>query len=193
MGNQLRVKVQQSNGLTPFLTGWNNMVTLPDGSLMQLPFGSHIPKELMEEIVNSGSASLSHALPPGVEAIRDITQLYLNTPYLWGGRSVYGADCSGFVQMVMKAFGVMLPRDAAQQVDQGEEVEFENAACGDLAFFDVDGRIVHVGILLGPGEIIHAFGKVRKDRLDQRGIINTDTGKRTHSLHKVRRLFLVQE
>ena len=117
--------------------------------------------------------------------------MYLETPYLWGGKSVYGIDCSGFVQQVFKLFGVKLLRDAYLQAEQGSPVAGpEEARLGDLAFFDNEkGRVVHVGIVLGNGVIAHASGKVRVDTLDNDGIVNRDTGKRTHQLHSLKRFF----
>ena len=120
-----------------------------------------------------------------------IAFLFINTPYLWGGRSAFGIDCSGFTQLVYKSFGVPLLRDAYQQATQGEVVGFlQEAKPGDLAFFDNDeGRITHVGILINEHEIIHASGKVRVDRIDSQGIINVDTNERTHKLRIIKRYF----
>lgn len=114
---------------------------------------------------------------------------YLNTPYLWGGKSPYGIDCSGFVQQVGKLAGISLPRDASQQVSEGEEISFlGNTVPGDLAFFDnEEGRIIHVGLLLGNGEIIHASGQVRIDSIDQEGIYNLDLKRYTHHLRTIKR------
>ncbi|MFL9485226.1 NlpC/P60 family protein [Chitinophagaceae bacterium LWZ2-11] len=114
---------------------------------------------------------------------------YINVPYLWGGRSLFGIDCSGFSQQVYKMFNKHLPRDAYQQAELGEVVGFlQEAKCGDLAFFDNDeGRIVHVGIMLSNEEIIHSAGRVRVDKIDNQGIINTDTGERTHKLRIIKR------
>lgn len=128
---------------------------------------------------------------PDPKAIRHQAYLYLNTPYLWGGRSVFGIDCSGFTQAVFRFFGVALHRDSSDQAGQGEVVGFlQQAKAGDLAFFDnEEGRITHVGILLSDLEIIHASGKVRVDKIDTQGIINGDTGLRTHKLRIVKRLF----
>ena len=114
---------------------------------------------------------------------------FLNTAYLWGGRSVFGIDCSGFTQQVFRFVGVKLPRDASQQAAVGEVVGFlQEAKCGDLAFFDnAEGRITHVGMMLDSATIIHASGKVRIDPIDNMGIINSETGLRTHQLRIIKR------
>ena len=111
--------------------------------------------------------------------------LYLNTPYLWGGKTPFGIDCSGFTQMVYRLNGYKLLRDASQQATQGDALSFiEESSSGDLAFFDNnEGDIIHVGIIMENHYIIHAHGKVRIDRLDHSGIYNVNT--KTHS-HKLR-------
>ena len=108
---------------------------------------------------------------------------FLNSPYLWGGRTPYGIDCSGFTQQVYKLNGFQLSRDANQQVIQGKEIILEDAKPGDLAFFGEDG-ISHVGIIMNSNKIIHAFGSVRIDDLNQNGIINSISNKLTHKLKK---------
>ena len=126
------------------------------------------------------------------EAIRDnikkTAMLYVNAPYLWGGRSPFGIDCSGFAQIVYKINGAKIPRDANQQVNMGVAVNFVNEAKpGDLAFFDNDeGQIVHTGILLGNSKIIHSSGKVRIDKIDHNGIFSFEQKKYTHKLRVVK-------
>lgn len=116
--------------------------------------------------------------------------LFLNAPYLWGGKSPFGIDCSGFTQIVYKLSGYKLPRDAYQQVELGTALSFvEEAEAGDLAFFDnEEGRIVHVGILLDNERIIHASGFVKIDKFDHYGIFNTQTKKYSHTLRVIKRL-----
>jgi gamma-D-glutamyl-L-lysine dipeptidyl-peptidase len=116
--------------------------------------------------------------------------LFLNAPYLWGGKSPFGIDCSGFTQLVYKLNGYQLPRDAYQQVELGEALSFvDEAQAGDLAFFDNDeGRIVHVGILLDNQQIIHASGCVRIDKFDHYGIFHSDKKKYSHMLRVIKRI-----
>ncbi|GAB3813383.1 C40 family peptidase [Pontibacter rugosus] len=115
---------------------------------------------------------------------------FLKFPYLWGGKSVFGIDCSGFTQQVFGICGYQLPRDAYQQVLHGEEVHFvTQAQPGDLAFFsNAEGRIVHVGIVMEEQKIIHAHGEVRIDKLDHNGIFNNDLMRYTHNLRIIKRI-----
>ena len=116
--------------------------------------------------------------------------MYLNSPYLWGGRTPFGIDCSGLPQMVYRLNGIDLPRDADEQAEVGTTLSFvEESEPGDLAFFDdAEGKIVHVGIILENNHIIHASGKVRIDRIDQQGIFNTDLGNHTHKLRLIKQV-----
>lgn len=120
----------------------------------------------------------------------DIACKFLNAPYLWGGKTPFGIDCSGFTQMVYKIGGHQLLRDASQQATQGEVLSFiEESEPGDLAFFDnQDGSIVHVGIIMKDNYIIHAHGKVRIDRIDHSGIFNIDTKRHTHKLRVIKKI-----
>jgi len=122
--------------------------------------------------------------------LKFIALKYLNAPYLWGGKSPFGIDCSGFTQMVYKLAGYKLKRDSAQQVLQGDEIDpFEAALPGDLVFFQNDVKQVsHVGILLEEQKIIHASGYVRVDILDERGIFNQSKNQYTHKMAKIKRI-----
>lgn len=127
--------------------------------------------------------------------IKEITLQFLHTPYQWGGRNLFGIDCSGFSQLVYKLCGKEIPRDASQQALEGISIDFlQHARTGDLAFFDnEEGNINHVGILLDNETIIHATDKVGCvviDKIDQGGIISSRLRKRTHNLRLVKRYFL---
>lgn len=125
-----------------------------------------------------------------IKEIKETAYLFLNAPYLWGGRSPFGIDCSGFTQLVFKLNGYKLPRDASQQVHLGKALSFvEEAEPGDLAFFDNEaGNIVHVGIVLENQEIIHASGSVRIDKFDHYGIFHSENKKYSHVLRVIKKI-----
>ncbi len=116
--------------------------------------------------------------------------MFLRAPYLWGGKSVYGIDCSGFTQVLFRLAGAELLRDASQQATMGEAVSLPaEAKPGDLMFFDNDeGQIIHVGILMPDQQIIHASGHVRIDQVDHQGIYNRELKKYTHKLRLIKRI-----
>lgn len=130
----------------------------------------------------------------GIRKISDLPELakmYLNTPYLWGGRSIWGIDCSGFCQVLFALANISIPRDASQQALIGEEIKLEDIEATDLAFFQNDkGLITHVGMILFDKQIIHASGFVRIDELDSQGIKVASTGDYTHKLHSIKRIRL---
>lgn len=164
--------------------------------LFPIVLGSTLPflKEDKIKIENNefeyhGSVSNPQIKPDKNKIIQDAF-MYLGAPYLWGGRSPFGIDCSGFTQMVYRLNNFNIPRDASQQIDLGTHYSFiEEAQAGDLAFFDnEEGRIIHVGILLQDQKIIHASGQVRIDKLDHHGIFNEQIGKYTHKLRIIKKL-----
>lgn len=126
---------------------------------------------------------------PSIIKVVSTALSFLNAPYLWGGKTLFGIDCSGLTQVVFKLNGIKLNRDAWQQAEQGTTVDFlQEVKTGDLAFFDNDqGRITHVGMMLNTNEIIHASGKVRIDPIDNQGIYNAELGRYTHKLRIIKR------
>lgn len=167
-------------------------ITTPDNYLMPIPLGSSL-SFLDNAEINSTQYSFEGIKVCGIKSKTELVKtafLYLNTPYLWGGKTPFGIDCSGFTQMVYKLNGFAILRDASQQATMGEALSFiEESEPGDLAFFDnEEGRIIHVGMIMENNYIIHAHGKVRIDRLDHLGIYNVDTGRHTHKLRVIKKI-----
>ena len=167
-------------------------ITTPSNSLIPIPLGSSL------SFINHKEINISNFDFEGTKTSGEKTKgslintalMYFNAPYLWGGKTPFGIDCSGFTQMVYKLNGYKLLRDASQQSMQGEALSFiEESEQGDLAFFDnEEGNIIHVGIIMEDNYIIHASGKVRIDRLDHLGIFNAETNKHTHKLRVIKKI-----
>jgi cell wall-associated NlpC family hydrolase len=163
---------------------------ITDRSLLYLPAGSRIAHlEQNQFAIGTTTFELLHPILADKNSIKNDAYSYLNTPYLWGGRTHFGIDCSGFAQAVYLQQGIQIKRDAWQQAEQGKAVDFlQSALPGDLAFFDnEEGRIVHVGIMLDIEQIIHASGSVKIDRIDDQGIYSAELKKYTHQLRIIKR------
>ena len=167
-------------------------VTNPSNVLLPIPLGSSL-SFLNHSEINIENFEFEGMKTTGVKPKSDLITtafMYLNSPYLWGGKTPFGIDCSGFTQMVYKLNGYNLLRDASQQSGQGDALSFiEESEVGDLAFFDnEDGKIIHVGIIMDNNYIIHASGKVRIDRLDHLGIYNAEHNRHTHRLRVIKKI-----
>ncbi len=164
----------------------DNLTTIPIGS--SLPFFENNSFFINQSVFSYDGNIFNKKLPK--KELVSKALLFLNSPYLWGGRTPFGIDCSGFTQMVYRLCGYDLLRDAKDQTKQGEVLSFiEESEAGDLAFFDnEEGNITHVGIIMNDYNIIHAHGKVRIDTLDHSGIYNVDSRKHTHKLRVIKKI-----
>jgi len=184
--NQLSEEAIILNGdLVDYITDHNIL-------LIPIPLGASI-FFLSNPEINTANYNFEGTKISGVKPKSELIRtafMYLNAPYLWGGKNPFGIDCSGFTQMVYKLNGYKLLRDASQQAKQGEPLSFiEESEPGDLAFFDnEEGNIIHVGIIMDNNYIIHASGKVRIDRLDHLGFYNAETNKHTHKLRVIKKI-----
>src|ERR1051325_336491 len=161
-------------------------VTVNDHNIFPVLVGSNLPsfngthcKIGSSDYQYQGHTRQWSPQPTPKHLIPEMAFTYINSPYLWGGRSPFGIDCSGFTQMVYKLNGVPLKRDAWQQAEEGQTLSFlDEAEAGDLAFFENEG-----------GKIIHASGRVRIDNLDYHGIYNNDQKRYTHKLRVIKRYY----
>ncbi|MCP4121968.1 MAG: C40 family peptidase [Bacteroidetes bacterium] len=155
-----------------------------------LPMGSEInhaeftDKALLQQGVKPISAKMA------AEDIARHAEHFLKTPYLWGGKTFFGVDCSGLTQTLYKVGGYTIPRDSGDQEKMGKQIVFGDFKSGDLAFFSKPGKdkISHVGIITGNHElpqIIHASSWVKKDRFTPEGIIDSN-GRLTHQLLSIK-------
>jgi len=177
-----------------FVSDLVNVINNSNDDLYTITLGAELPlfkknKTHLENFEFQYEGSVQNGILNESNLIKN-AYMYLNAPYLWGGKTPLGIDCSGFTQMVYKLNGYKLLRDASQQATQGEPLSFiEESTPGDLAFFDNnEGQIVHVGIILKNNQIIHAHGKVRIDKLDHSGIYNIDTKRHTHKLRVIKKI-----
>ncbi|MCF8336123.1 MAG: C40 family peptidase [Bacteroidales bacterium] len=123
------------------------------------------------------------------ESIADLARSFMGIPYLWGGTSIKGLDCSGFVKTVYFMHGIILQRDASQQTKHGELIpvkdNYEALKPGDLLFFG-ENRVTHVGIYIGDHQFIHSSGLVKINSLNENDPNYNEA--RANSLIRVRRI-----
>ncbi len=179
-----------------FLNTEFTRATGPDGASLVLTMGSRLPLfrnnrfklEEKEYQLPENTSVITGKQP--AEKIMETARKYLGSPCVWGGRSFFGTDCSGFTQIVFRMCGYPLQRDASQQAEHGILINFvEETMPGDLAFFEnEEGNIIHVGIMLNNQKIIHSSGQVRTDTIDHEGIFRTDLKKYTHKLRFIKRI-----
>ncbi len=175
-----------------FIESTNENIILSGGS--SLPFYNSKKEsfELADRAYHIASQQVNLPLTKNFtgDEMLSVAFMYLNTPYLWGGRNALGIDCSGFVQIILSICGRKFPRDSKEQVEEGSLISFlPEARSGDLAFFEnKEGDITHVGILINNNQIIHASGRVKIESIDAQGIISGDTGEYTHRLRVIKRI-----
>lgn len=180
-------------------TNFNSQIPLPAGAI--LPNFNPETKQgnlLGEPYTFDGAVALPN-IKKGADEIIAYAKTFLNSPYLWGGKSFMGFDCSGITQIAFRVNGHCLPRDSYQQLELGTKVlKIADAVAGDLCFFaNSAGKIVHVGMYMGGGKIIHSSQRVRISNIDDKGIFEDNlptpylyetTGTYTHSLHAIKRV-----
>ena len=199
MTNTLLAEVDEATANTMSVYAVTDMLnTITTGEKrMNIPVGSSLP------FFENGKGRLGEAeyeftghycrrdqQQPSEELLKQLALPWLNAPYLWGGRTPLGVDCSGFVQVIYKLMGIDLCRDTWQQAQEGKTIKkYRDTQPGDLAFFNREKNIIHTGILLGNDQIIHASGRVKIDTITKKGLIDAATGKKVLSLQLVKRVW----
>ncbi len=183
-----KFKAAKTPLLVCFKTSSVEKIILPGGSL--LPPIKNDQFELLGEIYQIAQLEPVYTKNNNGQHVVELASQFTNAPYLWGGKSMLGIDCSGLAQVIYSMIGVNIPRDASQQVELGKVVDFlSEVEPGDLAFFqNEEGDIIHVGVLANSHQIIHASGYVKKEIIDAQGIISSQTGKYSHQLRVIKRI-----
>lgn len=176
--------------------GWiaSNQVYYISLEIFDTPFKRYNPALIewdqqleMNLFMGSPFYDIAPTIVPPIERICLAAQRFINSPYLWGGRTGAGIDCSGLVQIAFRMGNVLLPRDAVQQAELGKPIVWGKQKRGDLAFFkNKKGKITHVGLLLSPDSILHASAWVRIDTITENGIFHENTA--THQLAFIKRM-----
>ena len=169
----------------------SQLIGIEDNTEIDIPMGSALPFFEKGEIkINNRKFKFKgQTASKNLNDIINYSKLLMNSPYLWGGKSILGIDCSGFTQLIHSLCGIDLPRDAYQQAEMGIKIKFLEIIAGDLIFFENKSKKVnHVGISLESNQIIHASGKVRIDILNKNGILNTDNNLISHKYHSAIRI-----
>jgi gamma-D-glutamyl-L-lysine dipeptidyl-peptidase len=188
MKNQLQLVDETAINLSELIVT-NHMCSLRSNNVsIQLPIGSKIDKIEFRDF--EGEMIAKTQITCHTENIIKYAKRLLGTAYVWGGKTSFGIDCSGFTQLVYKLNGILLPRDAYQQAIVGRTIaSLSEAISGDLVYFeDTGNKIIHVGILVNNYEVIHCAGDVHIDTIDDLGIINNKTKERTHQLSLIKRV-----
>lgn len=173
--------------------------TIINSETIYLPMGSFLcgydpERELykVNEVVCSIPKDRTCVAPleKSTGALMQMANKMMNAPYLWGGKSILGLDCSGLTQVACRMAGIVLPRDARQQIHHGQVISsLSEAHTGDLLFFaTADQKVKHVGIYVSLNKILHASGYVHIDELDVSGnIISKITSYSHYHLAGIRR------
>ena len=172
--------ISENNGQTIPLTAGTRLPNYKDGEFELLGVKFRVDASMVR----------TAPIPLSLQTLLETTRFFLNTPYLWGGKNALGMDCSGFTQVIMSLFGKSLLRNASEQATQGIAIpDLSHAQAGDLVFFDhKDGKISHVGIILDAERVIHCSGRVKVEKLTEKGIFSIEKGEYTHHLVQIRRL-----
>lgn len=172
--------VSENNGQTIPLSAGTRLPAYKDGRFEVLGVGFRIDPSMV----------ITQPMTMSQEQLLQAVRFFLNVPYLWGGKNAMGMDCSGFSQIILSLFGKKLLRNASEQAMQGRAVSgLRKAKAGDLVFFDhEDGRISHVGILIDTERVVHCSGRVKVEKIDEKGIFSAEQGGYTHHLVAIRRV-----